>query len=278
MLNCIEVMIKAFVNISWTQMNSCETYTRSLTALKDLTAWRMNRTVAEWEKIVPQYRPTKLHVSVAHPSVIHWIPWPSLRDKLIIHHSANPRLDEVISDIGTAYVVQADLSTPIRCSQPVVGYVSAMALVHAVTAGDISYPHEDSTTGYSYANSCGSSAQPFTIGSSRMSPQPCNSYGAAGLPASSANELFGSAQLAKAAHQLLRIGQGTAYNFRLDPSFFETYPELYDSKANIIAHGVRLRPDDGNAYQPCPIPKALDSSIILQYRDFSKIALDCVAV
>ncbi len=184
----------------------------------------------------------------------------------------------MISDIGTAYVVQADLSTLIKCSQPVVGYVSAMALVHAVTAGDISYPHEDSTTGYSYANSCGSSAQPFTIGSSRMSPQPCNSYGAAGLPASSANELFGSAQLAKAAHQLLSIGQGTAYNVRLDPSFFETYPELYGSKANIIAHGVRFRPDDGNAYQPCPIPKALDSSIILQYRDFSKIALDYVAV
>jgi len=71
-------------------------------------------------------------MSVAHPSIIDWIPWPELRDKLIIHHSANPRLDSLICDIGNSYVVPADLSLLIKYPQSVLGYLGVWDLVRAI--------------------------------------------------------------------------------------------------------------------------------------------------
>lgn len=272
LLNAIEFMITAFVNISWTRMMAWETYTRSLTALKDLTAWRMDRTTTNWLKIVPQYRPTKLQISVAHPSVIDWIPWPSLRDKLIIHHAANPKLDDVISDVGKAYVVQADLSTLVRCPQPIIGYVPVWTLVQAISAGEVQDVFPDSFAAGPIIDKGNMSVLDDDIVTSQTPSQRQS------LPASSVNELFGSASLARAAHQLLGIGQGAAFNYRLDPAFFEVYPELYDPEANVIAQGVRLRPNNHFVDEPYPIPGELDTTVLTQYRDISRIALNCVAV
>lgn len=250
-------------------MASWETYTRTLTAVKDLTAWRIDRSPANLLKIVPQYRPTRLQISVAHPSVIDWIPWPSLRDKLIVHHSANPKLDQVISDVGKAYVVQADLSTLVRCPQPVVGYVSVWTLVQAVAAGEAkdSSTNEGNRTSHS---SCGVITND-DIGTSTQSSKHYK------LPASSVNELFESPTLARAAHQKLGLSNAAASNYRLDPSFFELYPELYDSEANIMAQGVRLRPSNHLADEPYPVPDEIDAAALSQYREFSKIALAYVA-
>lgn len=210
-------------------------------------------------------------MSVAHPSVIDWIPWPSLRDKLILHHSANPKLDQIISDVGKAYVVQADLSTLVRCPQPIVGYVSVWTLVQAIAEGESQTEHNnderhmlcDSSPGMGMMDS---TALPMQQAQKQM------------LPASSTNELFDSVALAKAAHQQLGLGRGTAFNYRLDPAFFELYPELYDHEANVIAQGVRLRPNNHLADEPYPVPGVLDAAVLSQYREFSNIALACVAV
>ena len=98
------------------------------------------------------------------------------------------------------------------------------------------------------------------------------------LPASSVNELFESPTLSRAAHQKLGLSNAAASNYRLDPSFFELYPELYDSEANIMAQGVRLRPSNHLADEPYPVPDEIDAAALSQYREFSKIALACVAV
>lgn len=74
LLGAIEFMITAFISVSWKPMVAWETYTKSLSALKDLTAWRMKRTLDNWQNVAPQYRPTRLQMSVEHPSVIDWIP------------------------------------------------------------------------------------------------------------------------------------------------------------------------------------------------------------
>lgn len=255
-------------------MSGWETYTRTLTALKDLTAWRMDRTDAKWRRIVPQYRPTRLQIAASHPSVIDWVPWPSLRDKLIIHHSSNPKLDQVLSDVGQAYVVQADLSTLVKCPQPVIGYVPVWALVQAITAGD---GRADFASNPMHM-SCSTTGMPAMEDFEFASAHSGGTHTSTSLPANNANELFSNATLAKEAHLLLGIGDGAAFNYRLDPAFFEIYPELYDSQSNVMAQGVRLRPNSRFADAPYPVPGALSASTITQYRELSKIALDCVAV
>lgn len=70
LLGAIEFMMRAFINVSWTQMDGWETYTKTITAVKDLTNWRMNRSWENCDKIVVQYRPTRLQMSIEHPSVM----------------------------------------------------------------------------------------------------------------------------------------------------------------------------------------------------------------
>lgn len=84
--------------------------------------------------------------------------------------------------------------------------------------------------------------------------------------------------LAKAAHRQLRLDHGMAFNYRLDPAFFEAYPELYDCEANVIAQGMPLRPDRRVVDDTFPCPGALDSAALAQYQDFSKLALGYVTV
>ncbi|USW52059.1 Putative basic-leucine zipper domain-containing protein [Septoria linicola] len=183
-------------------------------------------------------------------------------------------LDQVLSDVGQAYVVQADLSTLVKCPQPVIGYVPVWALVQAITAGDsrADFPSNPMHM------SCSTAAMPAMEDFDFASAHGGGSQHSTSLPANNATELFSNATLAREAHLLLGIGDGAAFNYRLDPSFFELYPELYDSQSNVMAHGVRLRANSRFEDAPYPVFGALSASTITQYRELSKIALDCVAV
>lgn len=61
-----------------------------------------------YSRLHANYRPSAVQLLEDYPSVIDWCPFPILRDKLILLHSANPYLDQIICDIATAYVVEVD--------------------------------------------------------------------------------------------------------------------------------------------------------------------------
>lgn len=152
----------------------------------------------------------------------------------------------------------------VRCAHPVLGYISVWALIQAITANGESADQQHSSTASQPVHAYGTGPQQPT--NSRAPSQQIAHVKPITLPAPNADELFGSVPLAKAAHEILGIGQGAAFNYRLDPWFFEKHPELYDNEANIIAHGVRLRPDSKIVQQPYPEPRSLDSVVVSQYR------------
>jgi hypothetical protein len=203
-----------------------------------------------------------------HPSIIDWIPWPELRDKLIIHHSANPSLDSLICDIGNSYVVQGDLSLLIKCPQHVFGYVGVWDLVRAIapeatvslgSAADCQEPSWGPVRAGSFSPDTAvhqlNADDPDSIGFQNLS-----------LPAADANDLFSSRELAAQAFKILGM-DGGAFNYRLDPAFFGRHPELYSDIPNLMALGVALRP---TSQVSISAPRELDVSVVGQYHEVSK--------
>ena len=87
--NSTFLMLSTFIYISWPTMKSWHTYTRAHVPLTKLMTWRINPTAASYADLcstTPAWVPTKLQISVPHPPVIDWIPFPSMRDKLIHYH------------------------------------------------------------------------------------------------------------------------------------------------------------------------------------------------
>lgn len=261
-------MLLAFISISWSTMVSWHKYTLAHVPLNALMAWRLNKSPDSYMAIVPAYRPTKLQMAVPHPSMIDWIPWPSLRDKLIVHHSANPGLDELICEIGNSYVVPTDLSILVRFPQPIVGYVSVWDLVRAV-ASEGSTSVKTAPFGHSsiwglpgslasYWNFTNNETVSATADSSRVDHQ--------SLPVPDADTLFSSRDLALQAFRILGMDNG-AFTFSLDPTFFQRHPELYDSRSNLMAQGMALRPTQRTPVVTC---RPLDPSVLGQYEEMSR--------
>ncbi|KAL2433465.1 hypothetical protein ABEF95_001462 [Exophiala dermatitidis] len=242
----LALILLTFVSISWRSMTAWHTYTKAHVHLKNLMVWRIYKTPDTYLKVVPSYRPTKLQMRVPHPSIIDWIPWPQLRDKVILHHSANPCLDSIICDIGNSYVMPADLSALIRCPQSVLGYVGVWDLVRAMAPEATGSPEPQSDHNNLEA------FQNLT------------------LPARDANSLFSSQDLAAQAFRLLGTDKGP-FNFRLDPAFFGRHPELYDPDSDLMALGVALRPC---SQASVPVPRDLDLSVVGQYQEMSRYLID----
>ncbi|KIV83836.1 hypothetical protein PV11_05825 [Exophiala sideris] len=254
--NPIGSIIMTFVSMSWQAMTAWHTFTKAHVPLRELMAWRICRTPDRYLRIIPAYQPTRLQMNVPYPSIIDWIPWPQLRDKLIMHHAANPCLDSIICDIGNSYVVPADLSLLIKCPQSVLGYLGAWDLVRAMA------PEATGSPEPSPASEC----------DQWQDDDNTNAFGGVTLPAKDANTLFSSRELAAQAFSVLGVDKG-AFNFKLDPAFFGRHPELYDSSSDLMALGVALRPGPGNQIPIIP-PESVKVSVVAQYQEMSRYLID----
>lgn len=268
----VSFMLSAFVCMSWQMMTAWHTYTKAHIPVGKLMTWHLNPTVEAYNQISANYRPTKLQLSVPHPSIIDWIPWPAMRDKLILRHSANPRLDDLICEIGSSYVAEGDLSKLIANVRPTMGYVGVWDLVRAI-APEATAGLNDPSQGEGW-NGAFDTDLPSDGGSPHgslddsdagidinMAPQ---------LPAPNITALFTSKTFALQAFKQFRMDQG-AVTFRLDPAFFQRHPELYDCKGSLIAQGVPLRPP---MRTPVPCPRALDTSLLGRYRELAMWTFD----
>jgi len=277
-MESVKFMLSSFVSVSWQVMTAWHTYTKAHIPLKDLTAWRVTQTQEAYMKIIPSYRPTRLQMSTQHPAIIDWIPWSTLRDKLILYHSANPGLDNVICDIGNSYVVPCDLSKLVAGLPAMIGYVSVWDLVRAI-APDVTclgsnlsdYSSGESSMGYFTASDgmCAYDADAVQIIVDDVDDDQMSSSNIS-LPAPDKATLFSSKALAIQAFRALGMNKGAA-TFFLDPEFFGRHPELYDPQCDIMARGVPLRP---NTHISIPIPRELNSGVLGQYRELTRWAFD----
>ncbi|KIW89957.1 uncharacterized protein Z519_09387 [Cladophialophora bantiana CBS 173.52] len=254
-------MLSSFICLSWPTMAAWHTYTRAHIPVGSLMAWRLNPSPEMYAAIDPSLRPTKLQMTVHHPAIIDWIPFASLREKLIIYHSANPNLDDLICEIGNSYVMEIDLARLVAVIPPTRGYVGVWDLVRSIAPEATASSNTTNLFHPDFENS------PETIDDFDDEDEP--NTPASCLPAPNASVLFGSKVLALKAFKLIGMHRGVG-NFLLDPNFFDKYPELFDPAANLVAHGVPLRPGDRKFISA---PQPLDSSVLGRYKELSSWSL-----
>ncbi|KIW44198.1 uncharacterized protein PV06_05226 [Exophiala oligosperma] len=266
----VSLIFSTFVAMSWHTMTAWHAYLKVQPDLTSLMEWRVNPSPKNLSKVPPYYRPTQLQLSVSYPAVIDWMPWPSIRDALITYHSANPRLDDLIFEIASSYVMEIDLSKLVSGFSSTPGYVSVWDLVQAISP-ETTCTNLPSSTGFSVWNCSArdnASIDKTFDGPSNDMNEGTQSEGS--LPASSTRALFQSKRLALQAFKLLGMDHGP-HQFRLGPDFFEKHPELYDPNANIMASGVFLHPDRRWSLSH---PQPLDTSMLARYREVTSWTLD----
>lgn len=261
-------MLSTFICLAWPTMTSWHTHTRAHIPVAKIITWHVNPTpltYADLGAAGSAWLPTQLQLSVPHPAIIDWIPFPALRDKLILYHSANPRLDDIICDIGNSYVMEADISTFVAGVGSLRGYISVWDLVRA-----ISPKTTDSSSGGTDANIVELNNALGTDSTWAHGNRGSNCQAEQGkglgcsfptLPAPSVDVLFNSNTLAFQAFKMLNMDKGP-WRFKLDPAFFERHPELYDPKTDLMAHGLPLRPSTRKSIE---IPRPLDDSVLGRY-------------
>jgi hypothetical protein len=202
----------------------------------NLTAWQIYPCTRTYEEIHPQYRPTKLQLQCQYPTVIDWIPFPSIRDRLIQLHSANSQIDQIFCDAVSSYVVEAWMSDLIQNAPAIKAYIRVTDLV----------PNIDFTSPVSEDELV------------------------TALPARDAATLFSSPICSRAVFNRLSMNRGIS-TYKIDPAFFGSYPELYDHNVDIAAKGIPLRPD---VQLRLTYPKPLDSQTYHTYRNFIDFSYD----
>ncbi|KZL77810.1 beta-eliminating lyase [Colletotrichum tofieldiae] len=202
----------------------------------ELTAWQLYPSAATFQKLHQRYRPTETQMKHPHPRVIDWIPFPSIRDRLIQRHAANPHIDQIFCDAVTGYVVETIMSDLILGAPQITVYIRVTDLITAMS------PTADD----------GLDEVPVT------------------LPAPDITTLFSSPPYARAAFKQLNMDRGASY-YKIDPAFYAKYPELFDQSNDLTAIGIPLRP---KSQKVLTYPKPLDASTVETYRSFIDFSLD----
>ncbi|GJC78823.1 hypothetical protein ColLi_01661 [Colletotrichum liriopes] len=202
----------------------------------ELTAWQLYPSAATFQKLHQRYRPTETQMKHPHPRVIDWIPFPSIRDRLIQRHAANPHIDQIFCDAVTGYVVETIMSDLILGAPQITVYIRVTDLITAMS------PTADD----------GLDEVPVT------------------LPAPDITTLFSSPSYARAAFKQLNMDRGASY-YKIDPAFYAKYPELFDQSNDLTAIGIPLRP---KSQKVLTYPKPLDASTVETYRSFIDFSLD----
>ncbi|KAF4969357.1 hypothetical protein FSARC_3432 [Fusarium sarcochroum] len=215
------VMLSLFHSLSRPAILIWYTATKFQENVADLLLWQMNRSRVVYARLHANYRPSALQIIEHYPSVIDWCPFPTIRDKLILLHAANPCLDQIICDIATAYSVEVDAGKVVL-GQTGKGYIRVWDLVCAFETEE--NDTDDASPSVMFDCSSVPGAQvPFL------------------LPAPSVECLF-EPHYARAAFKALGLDDGVP-RFKVDPSIFVQYPELYDSGVDIIATGSAFAPE-----------------------------------
>lgn len=206
--------------------------------IAELTAWQVLPCALTHSRLHDRYRPNALQTTLdgMYPDVVDWIPFASIRDRIIQLHAANPSIDRIFCDAVSAYVVETTLSQLVSGGSPMKLFIRVTDLIAAMS------PNQQNES------------EPGTYT----------------LPAPDANTLFSSSQYASLAFKAMKMDCGASH-YKVDPTFFGKYPELYDPFDDIMASGVPLRPE---SQQILTSPGHPDASTVAIYRSFIDFSFD----
>jgi hypothetical protein len=272
----VNFMFSMFINMAWEHGIAFFTFTQAYRAVAPILNYRINPTAENYLRIVDNYRPTRLQMSVSYPCIIDWMPWPSMRERLILHHSTNPHLDQVVVDVGCGFCVQVDLSEYVAGIEPVIGHLRVWDLVTAMAPSERpkSVVNEDGLLDDTAVQvlSDDDDEVPWV---DPLQDEPCDEDRTCDLPAPSAEVLFESRSFAlRAFKKLIKVGE-RMLEFNMIPSFFEKYPELFDPSHNYIAYGPRLQPRV--PYDPVKSPPDANHDSMLRYVQLTSLAIRAIS-
>lgn len=285
--NLVSSMISAFICISWKPMSSFLRYTKSHISVTKLTTSHVHNGQQNDSELEIYYRPTHTQLSTPHPAVIDWVPFPSIRDRLILFHASNPRLDEIICEIADAYACDIQLSRLVQGFSPTIGYIRVRDLLQTISRGaeeasdEMPYPSDDHDYVEYNLFSSHEFSQPinstYNQTSSPSFSHERNSHASrSDLPAPSINALFSSRTLALQVFRLLGMDKGPG-SLRLDPVFFRKHPELYDGRTDLLARGVPVRSPSNDTTRLAG-PEPIDFRILRKYQEMVKSTFEITPI
>ncbi|OQU97444.1 hypothetical protein CLAIMM_03374 [Cladophialophora immunda] len=286
--NSVSFMLSTFTSVSWEAMRPFWIYTKAHLPVVNVTSWRLSPGPETYVQLASWYRPTHVQLAVPHPIVIDWVPFPSLRDRLILLHSCNPRLDEIICEIADSYVMETDFSRLVAGVEPCLVYVRALDLIAAISraeesstafskGGPASLTHSQGAfdSALTFPSSMITAREFSQAPSSSLSSDVSRTWPGRSLPAPSVAAIFGSKTLALQALQLLKMDRGPGA-MKLDPAFFQRHPELYDSSMSdgVIARGIAISPSQPGHMRPTPLLRPLDPETLMKYSEMARWYFD----
>ncbi|KAF7594661.1 hypothetical protein BBP40_008753 [Aspergillus hancockii] len=89
----------------------------------DLTGWQVFPCTKTLNKVHRQYRPTEVQLRQQYPQVIDWLPFPTIRNRLIQFHAANLQIDQIFCDTVSSYVIEACMSDLVMGAPAITAYI-----------------------------------------------------------------------------------------------------------------------------------------------------------
>ncbi|KAJ4162330.1 hypothetical protein NW754_013763 [Fusarium falciforme] len=205
----------------------------------ELTAWQILPCSLTYSRVHERYRPTELQLGLQgqYPCVVDWIPFASIRDRIIQLHAANPCVDQIFCDTVSAYVVESTLSELVVGGSLMKVYIRVTDLIASMALQQGEGEGIDSM---------------------------------ASLPAPDIKTLFSSPEYAYLAFKHLKMDCGASY-YKIDPVFFSKYPELCDPSDDIVASGVPLKPGTQTTLTS---PNYVDAMTVATYCSFINFSFD----
>lgn len=254
-------MVNMFVNTCWPDMRIWWAYIQSSTVVEKLVRWKLDPCLETYKSLPMTHRPTALQLCTAHPDIIDWAFFPSIRDRMIELYSHSWMLDEVVCELVNAYVVEADLTklvTGMENCPARRGYFSIWDIVQTISRESKevqpAQPNSDLWGNELHLDEglFAGPTSPFEI------DQPGNETTWIKMPF---DQIYQSRKAALKLFKLLHMEDRRTV--KVDPVFAAAHPELCDD-VSIVATGIDCTLRGSNT--PVPRPKPLTREAIVNYK------------
>lgn len=256
--------------------------------------WRLNPTAESHKYLSPCYRPTELQLTVPHSPIIDWVPYPSLRDRMILCYNGNVALDRMMCEYLNSHVVEVnEVSRILPHAPPGKGYFGVWNVYKGIYGDGQDKPEQTdlpistsfldvqpSVLDFSMYEDFGNLVSNVPLHDSAVgdcSPSPSLTHMQGRRKSSSASgrsgplsvvELLSTPDLSLRVSHDLRLYE--AKSWRVDMSFFRAYPELkFEGYEKITGQGRSFRmftePPDG------PIPMT-EATVKIDHNELARIA------
>ncbi|KAL4862561.1 hypothetical protein BDV12DRAFT_178639 [Aspergillus spectabilis] len=226
-------------------------------------SWRLNPTPQTFKGLPPYHVPTELQSQTPHSSIIDWVTIAPLRDRLIELYNFSPELDTIFIDLMNYAVVQVeDLSAIFTGVEKRRGFIGVWNIFNTVQGAfrKAAQPHA-AVLGIKSIPEFSDSVELGLLQAHKLAlpavDKTCTATGdlIGDWQPISPTELFCSAAMSQKIYYQLELYRSDKC-WRLDPTFFDKYPELrWDGYLDVVASGTRFRVDaqgsHGYGNQPC---------------------------